>query len=247
MAKQARSHAQRVDYAPDFWVARGLSEDPTTREKFIALAIDEVSASGPYSFNATLICDYLGTTYPMVNHYFGNRDGLVAEAVAVAYRQYIRSLRAAAEAESESPQKRLEAWAWQQVRWTSEHPGISAVLDFPQASLEVTSILRDKSQREMTDLFEYNMAVLMHLVADVQRGAITPIDLQLGNLPREELMSNLALVNRASSIGLATMGAAVWLAGRHVPGEPSLSTQEWRHQTIQSHIDLLVKLASDPL
>ncbi|MFM6973949.1 MAG: TetR/AcrR family transcriptional regulator, partial [Agromyces sp.] len=154
MAHRARSHAPRADFAPSFWAERGFGEHPTNREKFLALTIDEVSKTGPHSFNATLICDLLGATYPMVNHYFGNRNGLVAEAVAVAYRQYIQSLRVAAEI-GDTPADRLASWAWQQINWTTEHAGISVVLDFPESSLEVTTILREQFGAEMAELFEF--------------------------------------------------------------------------------------------
>ena len=246
VAQQARSHAPRGEFSSAFWDERGWGTQPTSREKFLALTIEELAKTGPHSFNATLICDLLGTTYPMVNHYFGNRDGLVAEAVATAYRHYIQSLRIAAEL-GESPRARLESWMWRQIEWTAEHPGIAVVLDFPESSLQVTTLLREKFQTDMTELFEYNMAVLMHLVADVQGGTATPITLELGNLPREHIMADHALVNRASTIGLATMGAAVWMAGSHAPASSSEETAEWRQAMLRSHVASLVELAATPL
>jgi hypothetical protein len=39
-----------------------------------------VAIVGPASFNTAGVCDTLGISYPMVNYYFGNRDGLIAEA-----------------------------------------------------------------------------------------------------------------------------------------------------------------------
>lgn len=245
MAQLARSHAPQGEFDPAFWSARGLGEKPTTREKFLSLTIDELAKTGPHSFNATLICDLLGTTYPMVNHYFGNRNGLVAEAVAVAYRGYSESLRVAAET-GDTPEARLESWIWQQIRWTSEHPGISVVLDFPESSLEVTTILREQFQGEITNLFEYNMALLMHLVLDIQAGRTSPIEFEIGALPRAEYMGNLALVQRASSIGLATMGAAVWLAGQHAAGSQVEETQRLGRETLHAHVSTLVSLAAQP-
>ena len=246
MAQQARSHAPRGEYSADFWVAKGLEEQPSTRDKFIALTIDELAKTGPHSFNATLICDLLGTTYPMVNHYFGNRDGLVAEAVATAYQRYIFGLRDAALTKS-TPTERLDAWIREQLRWTIAHPGIAVVLDFPQASLEVSNVITEKYQAGMTNLFEYNMALLMQLISDIQNDRVSPLEFEVGQLPRDEIMANVALVSRASSMGLATLGAAVWLAGQHTPGTASVETQAWRDAMAESHIALLIKMASDPL
>lgn len=240
---QTQAHAERGDYSAEFWVQRGLSESPSTREKFIALTIDELARTGPYSFNATLICDLLGTTYPMVNHYFGNRDGLVAEATVVAYAGYVRGLAAAVEAAPQTPEDRMRAWIREQIRWTGAHAGIAVILDFPHASLEVTKLL-ESYQDELTTGYEFNMALAMQLVLDMRNNRVTPITFTPGDIPRTELMSDQDLVYRASSITLSTFGVAVWLAGGHVP---SGATEEIRRQlevTIDWHVDQLVKLAA---
>lgn len=242
----ARSHAPRGDFDAAFWIARGLSEEPTTREKFLALTIDELSSTGPHSFNATLICDLLGTTYPMVNHYFGNRNGLVAEAVSIAYRDYILGLRAAADRGS-TPEEQLESWVREQIRWTTAHAGISVILDFPESSLEVTNELRQRFQPEMTMLFEYNMAVLMHLVDGVQSGVAREIPFDLETVPRAELIANEPLLKRASSIGLAAMGAAIWMAGRHAAGGAIAEGISQRDAIIDAHVAMLIRAASAPL
>lgn len=246
MAQQVRSHAPRGEYSAQFWLDRGLTEEPTTREKFVALAIDEVSATGPHSFNATTICDLLGTTYPMVNHYFGNRDGLVAEAVATAYRQYVESMRQAAESVADDPRARLAAWIQQQIDWTVAHPGIAVVLDFPQASLEVSALLAADYQTEITELFEYNMAILMHLVLGVRNNEVVPITFEPGKLPREQFMSNTDLVIRASGLSLATLGASVFQSGRPIQSAPVSEIDKLGSEVIRRLIQTLVDFAALP-
>ncbi|MGV1034148.1 MAG: TetR/AcrR family transcriptional regulator [Microbacteriaceae bacterium] len=244
MAQQVRSHAPRGEYTAQFWRDRGLADEPTTREKFVALAIDEVSSTGPHSFNATTICDLLGTTYPMVNHYFGNRDGLVAEAVAVAYRQYVESMRAAAESVTDDPRARLAAWIRQQIDWTVAHPGIAVVLDFPQASLEVSALLAADYQADMTDLFEYNMAIVMHLVLGVRHNEVLPIDFEPGKLPRERFMSDTNLVIRASALSMATLGAAIIQSGRPIQSAPVNEIDELGPEVMRRYIETLVEIAA---
>ncbi|HLP23301.1 MAG TPA: hypothetical protein VK139_04585 [Microbacteriaceae bacterium] len=246
MALLARSHAPRGEYDAAFWIARGFGPEPTNREKFLALTIDELSETGPHSFNATLICDLLGTTYPMVNHYFGSRNGLIAEAVARAYGDYVASLRQAAE-RGETPGARLESWVRRQISWTSEHAGISVIIDFPESSLEVTTELRARFQDEMASRFSFNMGVLVHLVGDVQRGAITPITFDEHTVPFGLVSGNLSLVKRASSIGLATMGAAIWMSGSHAAGGHIADSIIDREAIVEAHVGMLLRAAAASL
>lgn len=247
MAQLARSHAPRGEFDSNFWRERGLGEKPSTREKFVALTIDELAKTGPHSFNATLICDLLGTTYPMVNHYFGNRDGLIAEAAAVAYRQYVFGMRDAVLAEPGDARARLAAWIRQQMAWTAEHPGIAVMLDFPHASLEISALLTEAHQAEMAELFEFNMANLMQLVRGVRTNTVLPLDFEPGALPRAELMGDLELVKLASSISLSTLGPALFMAGRPLQSRTTTEIDEFTGVVLDQHIANLVALAAGEL
>lgn len=243
MTQRPKAHGERTEYASQFWLEHGLGPGPSTREKFVALTIDELARTGPYSFNATLICDLLGTTYPMVNHYFGSRDGLVAEAVVTEYRKYVFSMRDAAESAS-TPESRLEAWILREMEWTIDHPGIAVVINFPHASLEVSSLMMANYAVEMNELFEFNMAIVMQLVLDIQHQTVTPITFKPGALPREEFMSNRDLVRRASSIGLSTLGMSIWASGQHAPGSRTVETRQWMDDVAAFHIAELVALSA---
>ena len=69
----------------EFWLRFGDNPQPAMHEKSIYLTMEHVRAKGPWDFNAAAICQRLGITNPMVNHYFGNRDGLLAAAVVAAW------------------------------------------------------------------------------------------------------------------------------------------------------------------
>ncbi len=243
---QAQAHGEPGAFPPGFWRERGFGDHPTARQKFLALTIDELAKTGPHSFNATYVCDLLDMTYPMVNHYFGSRNGLVAEAVSVAYRSYILGLREAADRSEPTPLDRLRGWIRAQMKWTQENPGIAVVLDFPHASLDVSNILRNEFKDEMERYFQFNMAVLMQLVMDVREDRIRPIWFNVDDLPYEEFMANTDLVYRASSIAFSTLGASMWMAGAHVPSASLTVINDRLTDTMNWHIDHLIEFAAAP-
>jgi AcrR family transcriptional regulator len=77
------------------------------------------------------VCDALGISYPMVNYYFGNRDGLIAEAGHVTYVRYVEKLWAAVEEAPRTPVDRLRAWFEAHLRLNVEIRGWGAVLNYP--------------------------------------------------------------------------------------------------------------------
>ena len=148
---------------------------------------------------------------------------------------------------SDSPTARLESWIREQIAWTSAHAGIAVVIDFPESSLEVTTELQSRFHTEMAGRFAFNMAVLAHLVADVQRGHVTPILFTLETVPRDEIAANLPLMKRVSSIGLAAMGAAIWMSGQHAAGAQVAAAFVDHDTIIDAHVGMLLRAAAASL
>jgi AcrR family transcriptional regulator len=67
-------------YSESDWLVFGMTGTPNTREKLIALTIEEIVKNGPSEFNAKDICDRIDAKHALVNYYFGNKEMLIAEA-----------------------------------------------------------------------------------------------------------------------------------------------------------------------
>jgi hypothetical protein len=61
-------------------VADGLGSSISTRDLIILASIDQMIETGPVDFNSGTVCDLLNLKHPMINYYFGSRDGLITEA-----------------------------------------------------------------------------------------------------------------------------------------------------------------------
>lgn len=225
-----------------YWMHLCGHLDPPNRDKLIYLTIREVAITGPASFNTSPVCDALGISYPMVNYYFGNRDGLVAEAGHIAYVLYVDRLWAAVEAAPPDPSSRLRAWLEAHLRLNIEIGGWGAVLNYPRFSSTVEEILDERFGDEHRRHFELNMAHLTRLILDVWAGEVTDFPYGVDAFPRAELLQENAALELAASLSWSTLGVAVWRAGRHAPSKGIRELAEQSTHLIRFHQDSMLDL-----
>lgn len=226
----------------DYWMTWGDEPQPHMRQKIIFLTLEEVAKVGPGAFSVSSVCDRLGITYPMVNHYFGGRDQLLAEGAFLAYIRYINSLWEAVERAPQDPEARLSAWMGQQIGWTRQMSGWGALLNFPVASLNVSEIMDRNFQADMQRHFEWNLAGLSVLVSDVVSGVVTEERPDLENIDRGSLLANSELVHLTSSVAFSTLGASVWNAGQHLPSAKIESAVEMAPELVERHIKRVIRM-----
>lgn len=189
-----------------------MVEDTRTRSSardiLLETAVQHLATRGPIGVHPQEICAELGMSKALVNYHFGSREGLVVEAMVVGYERYVDTLWQAAEAAGADPVERLLAWTEAQVRWTSEHHGLAAALDFPDATIDNGELPAGLEQR-LNDAGSRNFANLQLLVLDA-RTAVKSADPTWQADPTEVGLTSAA-------IGWLTLGQSVWLAGNHLP------------------------------
>jgi AcrR family transcriptional regulator len=229
----------------EYWLKWGDEAQPHMRQKIIYLTFEEVATVGPGAFSVASVCDRLGITYPMVNHYFGGRDHLLAEGAYMAYIRYVKSLWRAVDAAPADPGARLSAWMREQIRWTRQMGGWGALLNYPVASLTVTEILDRNFRDDMQRYFEWNLAGLAVLVNDVRNGKVTEDPPELDNSDRSDLLGDRDLVELTSSVAFATLGASVWNAGQHLPSAKISLASEMAPQLMDQHVDRVIRMVQN--
>lgn len=220
-----------------FWLQFGEDPQPPMRLKILYITLGEVAKSGPGSFNVASVCDRLGITYPMVNHYFGGRDGLLAEGAVMRYRMYVDALAKAA-AEPLAPEDRLRAWIFQQLRDTIAMGGWAPILNYQLSAREVNDIINDRFRTEMNDLFQLNLARLGSLILDIRAGECSKIDFI--TFPKNEMLADPALQALAPLVAWSTFGLSVWVAGSHAPARDIPEVSMMSHDLIENHVSLLI-------
>lgn len=176
------------------------------REALVEAVLLELSRVGPANIRPNDVSQSLGLSKSLVNFHFGNRDGLIAEAMVVGYERYVDDLWRAAESAGERSLDRLRAWIDRQIEWTIEHPGLAATLNFPAESAALDRVANPDVRRRLESAGERNFSNLQELVRAAGR------DIRGGTEPGE---SRIGL--DAAVIGWLTLGASVWASGRHLP------------------------------
>jgi len=201
----------------NFWLHFGVNPEPPMRDKVLFTTIDDVSRVGPATFNVKLVCEALDISYSLINHHFGSRDELLAEATVIAYAMYVEELWQNVSLAERTPEARLESWIRSSIAWTQRMSGWSAVLNYPTASLDVTEFVNEKYRNEMTEWGELNLARLFVLVRDVRLRQVSDTPLVRGRVPKEQLLTEIHEQEVMASIGWSILGVSVWHAGRHLP------------------------------
>jgi len=231
------------DDSARMWLDYSDDPNPSNRDRLIFLTMREVAIVGPASFNTTGICDALGISYPMVNYYFGNRDGLIAEAGHVTYVRYVSKLWEAVEEAPRTPVDRLRAWFEAHLRLNVEIRGWGAVLNYPRFSSSIEEILDERFGEEHRRHFSLNMARLTRLVLDLWSGTVEDFPFGLDDYPREELLENLDAIKVVATLSWATLGVAVWRSGRHTPSKGLSELDHLGPLLIEAHTENMLRLA----
>jgi AcrR family transcriptional regulator len=227
---------------PEFWLALCGEANPSSRDKFLYLTIDEFSRLGPGAFSHASIARRLGVTVAMINHYFGSRNGLISEGAYTVYSAYIDALGAAVRDAPREPVARLRAWITTQISYCVSVAGWQSVLNYPTLTLENPLEFAATFRERISEKFNINMARLGQLILDVKSGEVYPQEIDESNVDVARYMSDLKLVSLSTCVGMATMGAAVWAAGSHSPSAESPEAKQIGDFALAEHVNHLIRL-----
>jgi len=247
MARRKLSDVSHPDLllTDDFWLQFGDDPQPPMRLKILYVTFGEVALSGPGSFNVASVCDRLGITYPMVNHYFGGRDGLLAEGASMMYRRYIEGIWEAALAAPRNPEARLKAWMMAQVSGTHTMGGWGPILNYPLAAREVTAEIESKFQGPLNRLFELNLARQAAMIGDVRAGSVTDCDFTEDNYPRDAMLVDPLLRKIMPTVAWSIFGLSVWMGGQHAPARAIGEVSAMADELIDNHFATLLGVITD--
>lgn len=204
-----------LDYKAKDWLKYGSVSEPSTREKMIMLAIEDIIRVGPADFNAFRVCDRIDIKHPMVNYYFGNRDGLLAEATWWAYREWSQNVRNSMRNAPADPEKRLRAFITEETKWAERMGGMYLLLQYPLASAGSHVLVSEKYGKAMQDIFDFHLALLATTIIDLRAGKVSSLDYDENTIPAASLLLHPAEVVASGHVAWMTHGLASWSTGQH--------------------------------
>lgn len=98
----------------------------STRDDILVAALSVLEAGGSAQFSTRAVCSLANVTAPTLYHHFGNADGLLSAALALAFEQFLDSKRVAVR--SSDPETALrEGWD-DYVRFAAARPKLYAAM-----------------------------------------------------------------------------------------------------------------------
>ena len=232
-------------YTADDWLKYGDVPNPSTKEKMIMLAIEQIIRVGPADFSAVHVCDRLDIKHPMINHYFGNRHVFMAEVNWWAFREWSKGVDRIFRTAPKNPKKRLRAFIEGEVEFAKRMGGMHLLINYPMVSATTMQILSDEHQAEMQKLFEYHLALITVCVRDIRKRTVSEFDFDADTIPKVKLLTPPKDFLTATQISWATHGLASWSSGRHVATQgledlslTSLTTDYAVKQMVQTIVEM---------
>jgi AcrR family transcriptional regulator len=237
-----------VDLSPEVQaIAEVMGTNLSTRDLIILVSIDQITETGPVDFNSGAVCDMLNLKHPMINYYFGSRDGLIAEALVWAYRGWSEKLMSAVRAAPKNAEKRLRAYIAAELEWAENMKSLTVLIQYPIVSKSVKTLVDDGYSLEFRKLFEYHIAVLSTIIIDLRTGKISDLDFDQTNYPKGEyVLKHSREVIDSTSVAWSIHGISTWLSGSHTPTRSmreEFTSKISEKIAMNSHIENIIDIA----
>ena len=179
----------------------------------------ELATKGPRGVVLADICAELDLSPALVNYHFGNRNVLLAEAVATAHRRLVDDMNEITLRPHATAEEQFRARFDFRFDWTRDHPGIDSMLNYTHVLDPSGAVLSADYQLRIGETTADDMSGLATCVAALHyERPMTEIVDGAHPLWRHEFADVTAYV------ALSALGAATFLTGNH-PGSTPLAAQ----------------------
>jgi AcrR family transcriptional regulator len=237
-----------VDLSPEVQeIADFMGTNLSTRDLIILASIDQMTETGPVDFNSGTVCDLLNLKHPMINYYFGSRDGLIVEATMWAYRSWSHKVMTATRNSPKNAEKRLRAYLEASLKWADNMQAMTLLSQYPVLSKTVKTLVEDGYSMELQKDFEYHIVFLATLIIDMRSGKNSDLDFDLTNYPKGKyFLAHPRELLDASSVAWASHGIMMWKGGSHTPTKnlrKDFTTKVSEDLAMGVHIDNIIAIA----
>jgi AcrR family transcriptional regulator len=237
-----------VELSPEVQViADSLGTSISTRDLIILCSVDQMIEAGPVDFNSGTVCDLLNLKHPMINYYFGSRDGLITEATIWAYRNWSKRVLTASRNAPINGEKRLRAYLESNLEWCRNMKAMTVLSLYPVLSQAVKTLVDEGYSLELQKDFEYHLVFLATLIIDIRSGKNSELDFDQTNYPKAKYMlTHPRELIDAASVAWAAHGVNMWISGSHTPTRnlrKEFTTKISEELAINAHIENILAIA----
>lgn len=241
--KKRLSAGQPPNLDASFWARYTSEQDPSPRDKLLFVTMSEISRRGILDVNAGAICELLDVKPPMVNYYFGSFDGLLAEAVAHTYENWVGWTQRAISKKATNPSQRLRNFFESEIARSVHYGPVIVFSAYPTLSEQVRSILTSKFQKRMENIFEYQICVLASIFSDMKSGTVSTIEFSVEDRPfKTYQLTRTKEMIAAGSAMWSISGLSLWVTDSHAGTGSLLKTAGTiaKRTAMTSHVNRVI-------
>ncbi len=173
---------------------------------------------GVSGFELKNLAKELGVGPSLIHHYYKTGEELIFDTVIYSYQKHISGIVKTAQGESD-PEKVLRIWVERTIYWTTNYPGVATNLEFPRQVIRAGSKFSKNSDEILNAFLKVvgemgisNVSFMSSAVRCLQKGKDFKVftGLQIAAFIKSD--SKFAMF--ASTVGFATIGGGLWMAGR---------------------------------
>ena len=174
----------------------------------MSTTIGHLAKFGPVGTQPQDVCAELGISKALVNYHFGGREGLIAEALTVAYEARSKEMAEVAWSVQmgASATAALESMIESHVRWGGEHPGLAAATAYPELAVG-RGVITDEQLARLRAAGEQNFASMQAVILAARLELADGRPFDADHEPRV----------MAAIVGWVTLGMMVWNGGTYLP------------------------------
>ena len=203
----------------EFWIEECGNPAPSVKEQLIILTTREIARVGPEAFSARDVCDLIGAKYPMINYYFGGREGLLQAAALRVHDLWIKNVRDALSSKPSEPMKQLKAICKAEVAFAKEWCPMALLAANPVLFTSKTSDAESEDGDSAIDRREANtelyLGILTKLIIDARKGKPSLVEYRRNRVPIDDLKAQPLAYIAATNLAWSIRGLTSWFAGPH--------------------------------
>lgn len=164
------------------------------------------------------IASYLKVAPSTINYYYSTGEELIFDTVLFSYGKYVDAITQES-AKLTDPEKILKVWIKNTFNWTTQLPGVGVILEFPRQVIKVNKS-KASNYEDMLRVFSKNTSAIgiknVTFLCSSIRALQKNQDFKLYKPAQIALLiaKDQKFATFCSTIGFATLGGGLWVAGR---------------------------------
>lgn len=208
-----------------------------SRRAILEATGETLSKYGPNAVNIGELCQRLGLSPSLVNYHFGNRNGLLAEAVVHEMEECVAEMNRRTFTFDGDPVRQLRERIEFRLAWTADHAGIEAMTNYAFIMDPAGEILTGEMEVRAGQVTASDLTALHAVLYGIYEGKTRRAPVR-----ETEALAVPELLDLTAYMALAVLGVMTWATGQH-PSNRTLTEEQGAvtRNAQRTYVDRLIR------